>query len=159
MSEALRMSTGRAARAGNSALTSRVTVKIALARSFGLISLRRMIRASNCRVALRIASLVLASTVVAPRTPRQTVGWEFEGFCEVVSGELGLEFGDWFCIVNFRTRGVESFWIYIEWQLRCLGKINGHSQAKTWKYTSNYGNRRCQPNDRARYRNGGCFRA
>lgn len=48
-------------------------MKIALAISLAFISLRRIISASICRVACRIASREFSGTVVAPRTPRQIV--------------------------------------------------------------------------------------
>ena len=60
-------------KAGNSASRSGVVVKIALATSCLSMPLRRTISASSCRVAVRISSRSLCSTVVAPRTPRHAM--------------------------------------------------------------------------------------
>ena len=59
-----------AARAGNSASRSVVVEKIALATSSARMLFWRIIKAKSSRVALRIASPVLALAVVAPRIPR-----------------------------------------------------------------------------------------
>ena len=63
----------RAANAGNSASRSGVVVKIALAISFLSMPFRWSISARSCRVAVRISSRLLWSTVVAPRTPRHCI--------------------------------------------------------------------------------------
>src|SRR5688572_26922469 len=60
----------RATTAGNSALRSVVVVKLALATSWVEILFVLMISLRSSRVASRIASRVLDSTVVAPRMPR-----------------------------------------------------------------------------------------
>lgn len=57
--------------AGNSASTSTVVVNQMLATSAGSMPLVLTSGASSLRVSRRISSRVLASTVVAPRTPRQ----------------------------------------------------------------------------------------
>ena len=81
----------RAAIAGNSALRSLVRVKIALATSSLWMSLSRIIRASSRRVSFSISSLVLAVTVVAPRTPRQCIN-DHSLLLEVIVGLSVLKF-------------------------------------------------------------------
>src|SRR3989475_7172422 len=61
----------RAARAGYSAVRSGDDVKIALSTSSGAKPLASRSAESNSSVASRIASLVLAAAVVAPRRPRR----------------------------------------------------------------------------------------
>src|SRR5262245_42769865 len=63
----------RAARAGYSAVKSGEDVKIALSTSAGSKPLASRSAASSSSVASRIASLVFAAAVVAPRRPRRTL--------------------------------------------------------------------------------------
>src|SRR5499426_803214 len=63
----------RAARAGYSAVRSGDDVKIALSTSSGAKPLASRSAASSSSVASRIASLVFAAAVVAPRRPRRTL--------------------------------------------------------------------------------------
>src|SRR6185503_6134321 len=64
----------RAARAGYSAVRSGDDVKMALSTSSGAKPFASRNAASNSSVASRIASLVFAVAVVAPRSPRRTLG-------------------------------------------------------------------------------------
>src|SRR5437773_10368957 len=63
----------RAARAGYSAVRSGDDVKIALSTSAGAKPLAVWRARSSSSVAWRIASLVFAAAVVAPRSPRRTL--------------------------------------------------------------------------------------
>src|SRR5881394_1681174 len=64
----------RAARAGYSAVRSGEDVKMALSTSSGTNPLARWRARSSSSVASRIASLVFAAAVVAPRSPRRVFG-------------------------------------------------------------------------------------
>src|SRR6267378_2859290 len=64
----------RAARAGYSAVRSGDDVKMALSTSSGAKPLARCNVESNSSVASRIAALVFADAVVAPRRPRKIFG-------------------------------------------------------------------------------------
>lgn len=65
-------------------------VKIALATSSLWMSLSRIIRANSRRVSFSISSLVLAVTVVAPRTPRQCIINNQSLWLEVIVGLSAL---------------------------------------------------------------------
>ncbi len=60
---------------GYSAVRSGVTVSSRLHTSSASIPLAATIASSSSRAALTIASAVFASTLIAPRTPRQRAGW------------------------------------------------------------------------------------